>query len=82
MNLNVAAIMAEQVLPLLTIAFFTILILYALFRVGWLRTRRDVFIVMFTAVVTIYFALSLVGSFFRGEAQALIWPWEVKVDEG
>ncbi|MCH8814483.1 MAG: hypothetical protein IH957_05200 [Chloroflexi bacterium] len=82
MNLNLASIMAEQVLPLLTIAFFTILILYALFRIGWLRTKRDVFIVMFTAVVTIYFALSLVGSFFRGEAQALIWPWEVKVDEG
>jgi len=37
---------------------------------------------MFTAVITIYFVLSLVGSFFRGEAQALIWPWEVRVDEG
>lgn len=82
MNLNVASIMAEQVFPLLTIAFFTILILYVLFRIGWMRTRRDVFIVMFTAVITIYFALSLVGSFFRGEAQALIWPWEVRVDEG
>jgi hypothetical protein len=24
----------------------------------------------------------LVGSFFRGEGQDLIWPWEIKVDEG
>jgi hypothetical protein len=82
MNLNLAAIMAEQVIPLVTIVFFAILILYVLFRVGWLRTRRDVFLVMFTAVLTSYLVLSLVGSFFRGEAQALIWPWEIKVDEG
>jgi hypothetical protein len=82
MNLNLASIMADQVLPLVTIVFFAVLILYVLFRVGWLRTRRDVFIVSFTAVLTSYLVLSLVGSFFRGEAQALIWPWEVKVDEG
>jgi hypothetical protein len=24
----------------------------------------------------------MIGSFFRGQAQALIWPWEIKVDEG
>ena len=40
------------------------------------------FIVMFTGVLASYLALSMVGSFFRGEAQALIWPWEIKVDEG
>jgi menaquinol-cytochrome c reductase cytochrome b/c subunit len=82
MHLNIANIMAEQVLPLVTIVFFALLILYVLFRLGWLRTRRDVFIVMFTAVLAAYLTLSMVGSFFRGEQQALIWPWEIKVDEG
>ena len=82
MHLNIPAIMAEQVLPLVTIVFFAVFIIYVLFRLGWVRTRRDVFIVMFTGVLTAYLTLSMVGSFFRGEQQALIWPWEIKVDEG
>lgn len=81
-HINLPATMTQQVIPLSTIAFFTVLILYALFRVGWLRTRRDVFIVMFTCVMTAYLVLSLVGSFFRGQGQALIWPWEIHVDSG
>jgi hypothetical protein len=82
MNLNVATIMAEQVIPLSTIVFLAIAIIYVLFRIGWLRTRRDLFIVMFTAVMVSYLTLSMVGSFFRGEGQALIPPWDIKVDEG
>ena len=82
MHLNGPSIMAEQVIPLSTIAFLTVAIIYALFRVGWLRTKRDLFIVMFTAVLVSYLVLSMVGSFFRGEGQNLIWPWEIKVDEG
>lgn len=82
MNLNIPAIMAEQVIPLVTIVFFALLIIYVLFRIGWVRTRRDVFIIMFTGVMAAYLTLSMVGSFFRGQGQALIWPWEIKVDEG
>lgn len=82
MHINLPATMTQQILPLSTIAFFTVLILYVLFRIGWLRTRRDIFIVMFTAVIAAYLTLSIVGSFFRGQGQALIWPWEIKVDPG
>lgn len=82
MHLNIPAIVAQQVIPLGLIAFFALLIIYVLFRFGWVRTRRDVFIIMFTGVMAAYLTLSLVGSFFRGEGQALIWPWEVRVDEG
>jgi hypothetical protein len=81
-HLNIASIMADQVIPLSAIAFFAVLIIYVLFRLGWLRTRRDVMIVMFTGVMAGYLALTLVGSFFRGPGQDLIWPWEVEVDEG
>jgi|FLYL01.1.fsa_nt_gi hypothetical protein len=82
MHLNLATIMAEQVIPLVTIVFLALLIIYVLFRFGWVRTRRDIFIIMFTGVMASYLTLSMIGSFFRGEGQALIWPWEVKVDEG
>lgn len=81
-HLNIPSTIAEQVIPLSLIAFFTVFIIYALFRIGWLRTRRDLFIVMFTGIMAAYLTLSLVGSFFRGEGQALIWPTEIKVDEG
>ena len=82
MHLNIPSIMAEQVIPLSTVVGLAVAIIYVLFRVGWLRTKRDLFIVMFTAVLVSYLALSMVGSFFRGEGQNLIWPWEIKVDEG
>jgi hypothetical protein len=82
MHLNIPSIIAEQVMPLSTIVFFAVLIIYILFRLGWVRTRRDVFIIMFTSVMASYLTLSMVGSFFRGEGQALIPPWEIKVDEG
>ncbi len=80
--LNIPAAVAEQVVPLSTIAFFAVLIIYILFRLGWVRTRRDVMIVMFTGVMAGYLALTLVGSFFRGPGQDLVWPTEIKVDEG
>ncbi len=82
-HFNIPSIMAEQVIPLtLTIVVFPGLIIYTLFRLGWLRTRRDLMIVMYTGVLFGYLALTLVGSFFRGEGQDLIWPWQIKVDEG
>ena len=65
-HLNIPAATAEQVIPLSSIAFFAVLIIYILFRLGWVRTRRDVMIVMFTGVMAGYLALTLVGSFFRG----------------
>ena len=82
-HLNIPAAMAEQVIPLtLTIVVFPGLIIYTMFRLGWVRTRRDVMIVMYTGVIFGYLALTLIGSFFRGEGQDLIAPWNIKVDEG
>ena len=82
MHINLPVTMTQQVIPLSVIAFASVAIIYVLFRIGWLRTRRDLFICMFTGVMVAYLVLSMVGSFFRGQGQALIWPWEIKVDEG
>lgn len=81
-HLNIPSAVAEQVIPLSTMVFFAALIIYVLFRLGWIRKRRDVMIVMFTGVMAGYLALTLVGSFFRGPGQDLIGPWDIKVDEG
>jgi len=81
-HLNLAAAFAEQILPLVLIFFFTVLIIYILFRVGWVRNIRDIMIVMFTGALAAYLTLTIVGAFFRGAGQALILPTDIKVDEG
>ena len=82
MRINLAAVMTEQVIPLVTIAFLTVLIVYALFRIGWARNSRDVMLIMFTGAMAAYLTLTIVGSFFRGQGQELILPTDLQVDCG
>jgi len=82
MNINLPTTFAEQILPLSIIALLAVLAIVIQWRFGWVKTRRDVFIVMFTGVMAGYLVLSVIGSFFRGQGQALIPPWDIKVDPG
>ncbi len=82
MNLNLPATLANQIVPLTVIFLLAVLAIAIQWRFGWVRSRHDVFIVMFTGVMAGYLTLTIVGSFFRGPGQALIWPWQVKVDPG
>ena len=82
MNINLPTTLAEQILPLSIIALLAVLAIVIQWRFGWVKTRRDVFIVMFTGVMAGYLVLSVIGSFFRGQGQALIPPWDIKVDPG
>jgi hypothetical protein len=82
MNINLPTTLAEQILPLSIIALLAVLAIVIQWRFGWVRTRRDVFIVMFTGVMAGYLILSIIGSFFRGPGQTLIPPWDIKVDPG
>jgi len=82
MNINLPATMAEQVIPLSLIFLLALLAIAIQWRFGWVRNRHDVFIVMFTGVMAGYLTLTIVGSFFRGQGQALVPPWDVKVDPG
>ena len=82
MNINLPTTLAEQILPLSVIAALAVLAIVIQWRFGWVKTRRDIFVVMFTGVMAGYLALSVIGSFFRGPGQALIPPWDVKVDPG
>ena len=82
MHLSLPSIMANQVIPLFSIFFFTMVLLYALYMFGWLRTRRDLVIALFTAFFFTFFALTINGSFFRGPGQELVPPWGIVVDEG
>ena len=82
MNINLPTTLAEQILPLSVIFLLAVLAIVIQWRFGWVKTRRDIFIVMFTGVMAGYLILSIIGSFFRGQGQALIPPWDIKVDPG
>ncbi|MFQ5878911.1 MAG: hypothetical protein ACE5IZ_01890, partial [Dehalococcoidia bacterium] len=81
-HLNLPGMLAGQVIPLSLIFSFTVILLYTLFMLGWLRTRRDLVIALFTGFFFTYFALTINGSFFRGPGQDLVPPWGIVVDEG
>jgi menaquinol-cytochrome c reductase cytochrome b/c subunit len=53
------------------------LLVYALWRIGWVLTRRDVMLVLFTGFIVAYWVMTIVGAAFRGEGQELAAPWHV-----
>lgn len=40
-------------------------------------TMREAMVGFFTAFVTTYFVLTIIGTFFRGYGMALTWPWNL-----
>jgi hypothetical protein len=81
-HLNIPGIMSGQVIPLGLIFIFTVALLYAVFILGWLRTRRDLMLALFTGFFFTFLVLTITGSFFRGPGQELVPPWGIVVDEG
>jgi menaquinol-cytochrome c reductase cytochrome b/c subunit len=43
-------------------------------------TRRELIIALFTGFVVTYLMLTAFGTSFRGEGQALVWPWELPLE--
>lgn len=81
-HLNIPGIMSGQVIPLSLIFIFTVALVYILFMLGWLRTRRDLVLALFTGFFFTFLTLTVTGSFFRGPGQQLVPPWDIVVDEG
>jgi menaquinol-cytochrome c reductase cytochrome b/c subunit len=66
----------NEVLPSLII-IVTIGILVGLIHVIFKPTRREMIIGLFTGFVITYLILTISGTSFRGEGQALVWPWQL-----
>jgi menaquinol-cytochrome c reductase cytochrome b/c subunit len=82
LNLNFPAWLVEQAIPTAVLVGLPSLLIYALWRRGWVVTRRDALLALFTGFVVSYGVLTLSGTAFRGQGQQLVWPWELKVSEG
>jgi hypothetical protein len=76
-DLNIPAIMAEFVVPIVAILVFAAIMLLILRKLGWLNTVRDGWIAIFTAFMVVYIALTIIGAAFRGRGQQLVPPTHV-----
>jgi hypothetical protein len=76
-NLNLPAFIVEQLIPVAVMVGLP-LVLLGIVRL-WLGrlTKRDAMIAIFTGFMTVFFVMTIVGTAFRGEGMALVWPWEV-----
>jgi quinol-cytochrome oxidoreductase complex cytochrome b subunit len=66
----------NQVLPTI-IMLVSILLLIVLVQVIFRPTRREMIIALFTGFVVTYLVLTVSGTSFRGEGQALVFPWQL-----
>jgi hypothetical protein len=82
LNLNFPAILVEQIIPVVVMFGLPIVMVWILYEMRWVRTVRDGTIAIFSAFVSVFWLLIILGSFFRGPGQLLIWPWDLQVDEG
>jgi menaquinol-cytochrome c reductase cytochrome b/c subunit len=69
----------NQILPVLII-LVTIGVLVALVQGIFKPTRREMIIALFTGFVVTYLILTISGTSFRGEGQALVFPWQLPLE--
>ena len=82
LNVNLPAVLVEIIIPTMVIIGLSVLMVYIFWRIGWLRTRRDVIISIFTAFMVVFWIMTIVGSAFRGAGQELVMPWNVPRIDG
>jgi hypothetical protein len=81
-HLDIPAITAEYVMPIIVMIALPIIMIVTLFKIGWAHTTRDTMIALFTGFILVYFALTIIGVAFRGEGQKLVPFWKVPNLEG
>jgi hypothetical protein len=75
--LDIPAITAEWVMPIMAMVLLPLLMVIILFKIGWAKNTRDAMIALFTGFILVYTALTIVGVAFRGEGQELVPPTSV-----
>jgi len=81
-HLDFPAWLVEQGIPTMAMVGMSSMLIFSLWRAGWVVTRRDALIVLFSGFVAAYGVLTMTGTAFRGQGQQLVFPWELKVSEG
>ena len=81
-HLNFPLFLQSIAIPMGVLVGLPALMIYTLWRLVWVVTRRDALLALFSGFVAAYGVLTLVGTAFRGQSQVLVFPWDLKVSEG
>ncbi len=76
-ELQIVNFIVEQGIPVAVIVALTVLLIVWQWKLGWVRNRRDVMIVLFSGFMAAFLVLTIVGTAFRGEGLNLVMPWDV-----
>jgi hypothetical protein len=79
---NLPAILVEIIIPTMLMVGLPILMVYILWRMAWIRSRRDVMIAIFSGFIVVFWVMTIVGAAFRGAGQDLSMPWDVPRIDG
>jgi quinol-cytochrome oxidoreductase complex cytochrome b subunit len=82
LNLNLPAFVVEILIPTIVMTALPAFLIYLLWRIRWIRTRRDVMLCLFSGFIAAYWAMTIIGAAFRGQGQELVWPWHVPHIDG
>lgn len=72
----------EQGVPIAAMVGLPTIMIFTMWKLGWVQTRRDALLALFSGFIGAYGVLTVVGTAFRGQGQELVFPWELKVSEG
>ncbi len=62
LNLNLPAFVVEILIPSALMVGLPIFLIYVLWRIGWVSTRRDVMITLFSGFIASYWVMTIVGA--------------------
>ena len=80
LNLNFPSFLSQQIVPVATMVGGPLaLVWFTKRKLGWIKTRRDIAILIFSGFISVYLVLTIVGTTFRGQAQELRPPWDIVV---
>lgn len=81
-NLDFPGWIVEQGIPIMAMVGLPTVMIFTLWKMGWVMSRRDALLALFSGFIGAYGVLTMVGTAFRGQSQELVWPWDLSVSEG
>lgn len=81
LNLNFPSFLSQQLVPVATMVGLPVLFVLFCKALGWVHTRRDIALLIFSAFIGVYLTTTIVGTAFRGQGQDLKPPWDIVVLE-
>ena len=81
-KIDLPTVVVDIAIPTILIVGLPALLIFTLWRIGWVVSRRGALITLMSGFVGVFLMLTLIGTAFRGPGQELIWPWDLKTLEG